>query len=149
MNSIHGFKNQYFFLSNFYDNKITYNNITFKNNEAAFQSQKTKSLLQQKQFANLLPNEAKRLGKQVSLRSDWESIKDNVMYEICKIKFSNPELKQKLLDTGNLELINDNTSEGKNTLGKILMKIRSEIIEENKPKKSKKDKEEKNKEEMD
>ena len=59
MNSIHGFKNQYFFLSNFYDNKITYNNITFKNNEAAFQSQKTKSLAKINRKCMLLKNLSK------------------------------------------------------------------------------------------
>ena len=65
------------------------------------------------------------------------------MYSICRAKFTqNPDLLKKLLDTGDAELVEGNTwgdkvwgvcnDEGENRLGKILMRIRSEIREEQK-----------------
>ena len=90
------------------------------------------------QFQNLLANEAKRLGRRVKLRPDWEDIKDEVMYEVVLDKFKrNDNLKEKLLDTANAELIEENwwndtywgvcKGKGKNKLGKILMKVRDEL----------------------
>ena len=38
--TIKEFKGQYYFLSNFYSVEVTYNGITYKNNESAFQAQK-------------------------------------------------------------------------------------------------------------
>ena len=69
---------------------------------------------------------------------DWEEVKDQIMYEICLAKFTqNEELKEKLLATGNEELVEGNTwhdtywgvcnRRGKNKLGKILMRVRSEL----------------------
>ena len=63
------------------------------------------------------------------------------MFDLVLEKFKqNPELKQKLLETGNQELIEGNTwndtfwgvcnGQGQNWLGKILMLARSEL---NKP----------------
>lgn len=86
----------------------------------------------------LNPSQAKKKGRSVSLRPDWEEIKINVMYEICKAKFTqNENLKRSLLNTGNTELIEGNNwgdkiwgqvnGVGENNLGKILMKIREEL----------------------
>ena len=59
------------------------------------------------------------------------------MYKCLRSKFSAPELREKLLDTGDAELIegnwwNDTTwgvcnGVGENRLGKLLMQIRAEI----------------------
>ena len=86
----------------------------------------------------MAPNKAKAKGRNVILRSDWEQIKNKIMYEVCYAKFTqNPELKEKLLLTGDEELIEGNTwhdtywgvcnRRGKNKLGKILMRIREEL----------------------
>ena len=40
MNKINSFRDEYYFLSNFYECSVTYNGLTYKNNEAAFQAQK-------------------------------------------------------------------------------------------------------------
>ena len=92
------------------------------------------------EFCSLTPNCAKRLGRQVELRSDWETVKYDVMYQVCMAKFQqNPELLRKLVRTGDAELIEGNTwgdrvwgvdlyrGVGENHLGKILMKIREEL----------------------
>lgn len=78
------FKGKYRWLSNFYNSPVTYNGITYQNNEAAFQAQKTFDENIRLEFANLSPSEAKRKGRKVKLRSDWEEVKDKIMYEIVK-----------------------------------------------------------------
>ena len=133
---IDAFRGKYYFLSNFFSAKVQYEGLVFENNEAAFQAQK--DLSQRDRFCRLPPNEAKRLGRKVSLRKDWEHVKDRIMYEIVFNKFSqNLFLKEKLLATNNEELIEGNNwhdtywgvcnSEGKNMLGKILMRVREEL----------------------
>lgn len=135
---INEFKGKYFFLSNFYEAPIEYQGVHYLNNEAAFQAQKSIDLNFCYDFSFMNPSEAKKLGRKVPLRPDWERIKESVMYNICKAKFTqNKDLKQKLLDTGNEELIEENdwgdkiwgqvNGEGKNLLGKILMRVREEL----------------------
>lgn len=90
--SISEFRGEYYFLSNFYSAPVTYNGMCFENNEAAFQAAKCPERMTE--FCRLNPSEAKRLGRRVKLRGDWEAVKDTVMYEICKAKFSqNPCFK--------------------------------------------------------
>ena len=127
---------EYYFLSNFYSAPVTYNGMCFENNEAAFQAAKCPERMTE--FCRLNPSEAKRLGRRVKLRGDWEAVKDTVMYEICKAKFSqNPDLADQLVATKDAELIEGNTwgdriwgvcdVVGENRLGKILMRIRAEM----------------------
>ena len=91
---------------------------------------------------NIKPLTAKRRGKKVPLRPDWEEVKDDLMYQVCKAKFTqHPDLQEMLLATGNQELQEGNTwgdtywgvckGKGQNKLGKILMRIREELREEN------------------
>ena len=135
---ISGFHKEYSFLSNFFSAPVEYCGYTFKNNEAAFQSMKCPG--RAGDFCGLAPSEAKRLGRRVDLRDDWESVKNSIMYEVCRNKFTqNPELLKKLLETGDADLIEENTwgdrvwgvchGSGENRLGQILMRIRSELQE--------------------
>lgn len=136
------FKGRYSFLSNFYEKEITYNGITYLNNEAAFQAQKTLDESVRTEFSNLSPKEAKRKGRRVSLRPNWEEVKDDIMYEVCLTKFfGDPMLLDLLHRTSPKQLIEGNYWHdnywgdcscekckdigGKNKLGKILMDIRS------------------------
>ena len=135
---INNFKGKYYFLSNFYSAQVMYEGLLYKNNEFAFQSAKVKDLERRKQFCELDPSVAKRKGRNVLLRQDWENVKDEIMYQCVKDKFTrNLDLKQKLLDTDDEELIESNTwndtywgickGRGKNMLGKILMRVREEL----------------------
>ena len=135
---INEFKEQYYFLSNFYGAPVTWDGITYQNNEAAFQSAKVIDRSVREQFATLDPSTAKRKGRQVQLRPDWEQVKYDVMYNICLAKFAqNKDLRDKLLATGNEHLEEGNTwgdriwgtvdGQGQNHLGKILMWIREEL----------------------
>lgn len=138
--SIQKFRGEYFFLSNFYECPVTYKQLTYANNEAAFQAQKCLSDAEKKQFTELNPSEAKKLGRRVNLRKDWEAIKVKIMEELVRAKFTqNPDLADKLLATGDAHLEEGNTwgdriwgtvnGSGANRLGIILMQIRAEIKE--------------------
>jgi ribA/ribD-fused uncharacterized protein len=138
MKKIESFKGKYEFLSNFYNAPVKYEGIFYLNNEAAFQSAKVLSKEERLDFEILQPNDAKRLGRRVKLRKDWEQVKDKVMYDCVKDKFErNEELGKKLLETGQVQLIEGNwwnddywgvcKGKGQNKLGKILMQIREEL----------------------
>lgn len=136
MNAINEFRGKYNFLSNFYNAEIIYEGVKYQNNEAAFQAAKCPA--RASEFCNLNGAEAKRLGRKVNFRSDWEAVKEKVMYEICLAKFTqHPKLKELLINTGTSELIEGNVwndtfwgvcnNYGQNKLGKILMRIRNEL----------------------
>lgn len=136
---INRFDGAYYFLSNYYMAPVLYNNVWYTNNEAAFHAQK--NLKESHKFTTLHPSVAKRYGRQVQLRSDWEEVKDQIMYEICLAKFQqNSNLAEMLLATGDEELVegtdgwNDTYwgvahGVGQNKLGKILMRVRAELQE--------------------
>lgn len=134
------FREEYDFLSNFYPAGFEYGGLYYMNSEAAFQAQKCLTEEEKQQFSYLPPNKAKRLGRQVKLRPDWEDVKVSLMEEIVRAKFSqNQDIRERLLKTGNIALIEGNTwgdtcwgvdirtGKGENCLGKILMKIRDEL----------------------
>ena len=142
---INKFEGKYAFLSNFYNCPVEYDGLKYQNSEAAFHAQKTLDKEKRKEFTDLNPSESKKLGRKIDLRADWEDIKTDVMYGVCLAKFTqNEDLKKKLLATDGVLLIegtywHDNTwgncycekcknIVGENRLGKILMQIREELI---------------------
>lgn len=86
------------------------------------------------------PAEAKQLGRQCPVSSNWNDIKLGIMKELLEWKFSFPHLREQLLKTGDRELIEGNTwndtfwgvckGVGENHLGKLLMEVREEIKKE-------------------
>jgi len=134
------FRGAYGFLSNMTTAVFEWDGRTYRNSEAAFQSAKTLDPRERDRFCDLTGVIAKRAGRKMSLRSDWEAVKVDVMREVVRAKFSqNPDLLKKLLDTGDAELVEGNgwhdtfwgvdrtTGEGENNLGRILMEIREEL----------------------
>lgn len=131
---------EYEFLSNFYEAKITYKGLTYGSNEAAFQAQKCMTEEEKTAFTQYGPGKSKGMGRRVQLRPDWEQTKMGIMEEIVRQKFmQHPELAVRLLKTGDKVLVEGNrwgdicwgvdmrTGQGENYLGKILMKIREEL----------------------
>ena len=132
------FRGEYFFLSNFYDTAILFKGQIYQNAESAFQSAKCENKIDRMWFMNLSGKEAKRLGKKIELREDWEEVKEDIMYRVVYEKFrQNTYLKKKLLKTGDTEICEENfwgdtewgvcNGVGQNKLGKILMKVREEL----------------------
>ena len=132
------FTGKYRFLSNFFSCPITVFGHTFKNAEAAFQSQKCKNPHDAVLFVDLDASESKRMGRSVSLREDWEQIKDDIMYRVLVAKFNqNLDLRAWLLATVNAYLVEGNNwgdrywgkvdGVGTNVLGMLLMHLRGEI----------------------
>lgn len=138
-NTINGFFKEHRFLSNFHIQDIEYRGYIWPTNEHAFQAMKSEDEeFWKKILSNPSPSVARKLGQEVKMRDGWlTSYRLTVMYEINKIKFQVPELKQKLLATGNIPLIENNwwnctywgicNGIGENHLGKILMQIRGEL----------------------
>jgi ribA/ribD-fused uncharacterized protein len=118
---------------------IELGSVEYPSSEHAYQAAKTKDRTMRRKIAcKKTAWEAKRLGQQVKLREDWEERKVEIMYRILRAKFTqHKELKQKLLDTGDAELIEGNSwkdyewgvceGKGKNLLGKLLMLLRDEL----------------------
>lgn len=141
MKEIRTFKNKNAFLSNFYPVFVYYEGMRFPSVEHAFQAAKTNDLETRKLFM-IAPTakDAKRFGRQVKLRKDWDSVKVNVMEMLLRQKFARPALREQLLNTKDSILIEGNNhgdtfwgvckGTGENYLGRLLMKIRQEIIEE-------------------
>jgi len=136
---IKGFNGEHSFLSNFYECKVEYNGITYNHSEGAFQAQKTLDENERLKFVDKTAGQTKRLGKKVQLRDDWEDKKIDIMHNVVFEKFSqNRSLCDKLIETGNQEIIEDNNwhdyfwgicnGKGRNELGKILMTVREAMI---------------------
>ena len=137
---IKSFKNDYYFLSNFFPCFIEYEGLIYPNAECAYQAAKTEDINIRKYFT-VMDNamEARRWGNQLDLRSDWDKIKYDVMNKILHVKFSTPYLREMLLSTEEAYLEEGNThgdrywgtvkGSGENNLGKLLMNIRRELNE--------------------
>lgn len=101
--------------------------------EAAFQAQKCKHEADKDSFMNIDGFTAKKLGRRVQLRSDWESIKLREMERLLRIKFSGSKLMTQLKGIAE-DIVEDNSwrdtywgkcnGVGSNHLGLLLMKVR-------------------------
>jgi len=138
------FKGKYRFLSNFYLSPFSICGIQFITVEHFYQAMKTNDY---DDFTRIVtaetPGEAKKLGRNVMLREDWEHIKEDVMFTGLEAKFNqNPDLKQMLIDIGSQVLQEGNywndkywgidlkTGKGKNRLGILLMRLGDKYIME-------------------
>lgn len=136
---IDSFDGEYHFLSNFYLCEIDYKGITYPSTEHAFAAAKSDDKQHKLYCSNpdISPGQAKRAGRNCQLINDWDNIRLQVMEDLLNIKFSDPTLRQLLLDTGDQELIEGNwwndkfwgvcNGVGENHLGKLLMKVRNNI----------------------
>lgn len=94
-------------------------------------------------FTLLTPGQAKRLGRAMSKRPDWDSISPAIMFALLLQKFSIPKFRNALLETGSAIIEEGNTwndtlwgicppgsGTGQNRLGRLLMAAR-ELIASN------------------
>jgi ribA/ribD-fused uncharacterized protein len=81
--------------------------------------------------------EAKKLGRKVTLRSDWNEVKISLMKWALIQKFQHPEMRALLESTDNSILVekapwdsfwgDGKDGSGKNWMGRLLMEIRAEL----------------------
>ncbi len=155
MGMIDRFNEQYFFLSNFFAvaHGIMLDGERYNTVEAAYQAAKTLDLGWRAKIRMLYhPRDAKRMGKRVPMREDWEQVKLQIMEDLLRQKFTDSWLREHLIETHPQELIEGNTWGdkfwgavweyvylpestreygrwvGENHLGKLLMKIRKEAL---------------------
>lgn len=138
------FRDEYRFLNNFWvlPIPIQYDGVTYLTTEHFFQAMKTVNNDFRMNVAELpTAGAAKKRGRELTLRPDWEQAKVPAMRLGILLKFSaNPELKDKLLATGNETLVEGNVwhdniwgnctcpkcfaTRGLNYLGQLLMDVR-------------------------
>jgi N-glycosidase YbiA len=164
-NMISEFQGDDRYLSNFWIAEVMYEGARYPTVEHAYQAAKS-IIHEDREIIRRLrsPGEAKRawknelchqcngkgcsackgsgykLGRKLTLRSDWQEINLNLMYEFVKQKFHYADLKKLLLATGDQELQEGNNwgdvfwgicrGKGENHLGKILMRVREELRSE-------------------
>lgn len=135
---IKSFKDENYFLSNFYPSTIRWQDKLWKTVEHAYAAAKTLDDRQRELIRKVsTPAMAKKLGRAVTLREDWNNIRLLVMEELLELKFLNPLLRPMLLETGERQLIEDNNwndlfwgvcrGKGENNLGRLLMELRERI----------------------
>lgn len=132
--------------SNFYPCIIYFKGLKFESIEHAYVAAKSNDYFFWK-IISQLPSEkaglAKKRGRSIKLRDDWDEIKLKTMEELLRKKFSVKKFKEKLMFTGDEYLEEGNywhdnywgscyckkckNIEGQNMLGKLLMKIRREL----------------------
>lgn len=133
------FRDKYWFLSNFYPHRVVCFGLAFECAEAAFQACKAVTQGERQVFLGLNGAEAKKQGRRLTLHPDWNEQRLYWMEQVLRRKFSDPALADRLLDTGDEELVEDNDhgdtfwgrsgGRGQNHLGLLLMKLRQELRE--------------------
>lgn len=135
------FRGKYRFLSNFWPCTVVYEGEVYPTVEHAFQAAKSldpneRTLIRVRSS----PGAAKKMGRKITLRPDWEQIKVEVMAYLIEAKFApDSGLAHKLLATGDQNLVEGNywgdmfwgmcDGEGENVLGRLLMDRRAVLRE--------------------
>ena len=105
---ITSFKDEYGFLSNFHPCTINIAGLTFPSVENAYQAMKCANPNEMQQFVNITPAEAKKLGRKITMRADFGSIKYKVMRHLLDLKFEDKGLQKLLLATAPESIVEGN-----------------------------------------
>lgn len=90
------------FLSNFWPVSVRYGGASYPSVEHAYQAAKCANPAERKQFRNITAGQAKRLGRHVQIRHDWEKVKIPIMFALLEQKFlQNEELRQNVFSASN------------------------------------------------
>lgn len=138
MEAIKEFQGEFRFLSNFYPAPVGYEGQLYPSVENAYQAAKTEDKALRRSFLNISPAQAKKMGRKLRLRRDWDQIKERIMEMLLFEKFSvHRDLGDKLLATGTAGLVEGNwwgdrywgvfDGKGQNRLGILLMRVRAKI----------------------
>ena len=104
--TISNFRGDYRWLSNFHLIDVEFEGMVFPSTEHAYQAAKTCYLAERESIQRAsTPGKARKLGQKVMLRFGWDIIKRGIMLDLTRQKFRDPELREKLLATGQHHLI--------------------------------------------
>ena len=134
---INRFFGEFAFLSNFYPCEIVFDGEKYTSVENAYQAAKFADKEYRTLIREVSASKAKKIGRGGKIRGDWEFVKLSIMENLLRQKFDDIKLKKLLLETKENNLVEGNTwsdfywgvcnGKGENNLGKLLMKIRSEL----------------------
>lgn len=138
---IKGFYGDYRFLSNHYKSDILFDGERYPTVENAFHASKCNKEHRGK-FTTCSSYEAKLLSYKMEVDQSWVRQQHQIMHTLVTLKFSEPDLRKRLLETGPHTLIYSNSlndtywgvganGEGENHLGKLLQEVRNELIDDN------------------
>ena len=127
--------------SNFSKHGVEINDLWWPTVEHFFQAQKFESHDYREKIRNSHSSkQAAELGRsrKVPIRTDWEEVKDEIMFQAVLLKFkTHPALADLLISTGNQDIVENAPGDfywgcgkdgtGLNKLGNILMRVRSDI----------------------
>jgi N-glycosidase YbiA len=128
--------------SNFSAHPFTLDNQTWRTSEHYFQAMKFAGHPDHVEALRNMPSpmQVAKAGRSRArpLRSDWETVKDDVMRQALRAKFTqHPDIKTVLLETGDEDIVENTTKDhywgigssgtGLNMLGKLLVELRTEL----------------------
>lgn len=127
--------------SNFSRHPVTVDGLTWPTSEHYFQAQKFAGTpFAEEVRAQPTPMLAAQMGRRRDLpfRSDWDTVKDQIMLTALRAKFTqHPDLGRLLLGTADAELVEHTANDrywadggdgsGRNRLGELLMDLRAEL----------------------
>lgn len=138
--AITAFNGQDMFLSNFYPSAIRMDLMLWPTAEHAYQACKAANPAGVSAVHGCkTASQAKMMGRRIAIRPGWDEMKIEIMLKVLRKKFAIASLRQRLIDTGPLQIIEGNhwndtfwgvcNGKGENHLGKLLMQVRDECIE--------------------
>lgn len=133
---ITSFRGEHALLSNFALTPIRLGGVVYPTAENAFQAAKNPGEDYRLSLCALSPAQARRAGRQVQLRLDWNRVRDQIMLGILTQKFRpGTAAFRVLMSTGDAPIVEENTwgdtywgrchGVGSNRLGVMLMSLRS------------------------
>lgn len=155
---INKFEGRFRFLSNFYPCKIEHKGIKYPSVEHFYVAMKVTEMqlldgiyYTAADFREMIsrisnPGDVKKISSRVKIRRDWDDKKLEFMNWAVREKFKDETLAEMLISTGDQEIIEGNwwhdnfygscscvkcNGSGENHLGRILMKIREELKQQN------------------
>ncbi len=135
------YEGEYYMFSNFSCFAVTYNGRVWFSSEHAYQAAKFDDENVINSIHNALSaHDSKKIAQAYKnkIRKDWNEVKISTMEDIIRAKIAqHPFVRQKLLETGNREIIENSHKDwfwgrgadfkGHNELGKVWMKLREEL----------------------
>src|SRR5574337_1294645 len=135
--TVRGFFGPWRWLSTFWPADVAYQAVMYSTVEHAYQAAKTSSPLERQMIrACPTPGQAARMGRRLTHRADWDTVKVLIMLELLRRKFAREPLRSQLVATDPLYLVEENRwgdrfwgvcdGHGENMLGRLLMRVRNE-----------------------